>query len=103
MQAGEYPLTVALQKPRFRGESNLGHPSHTFDDVRKCAARLWQRSASEIAAQPADLEQTTLRLLLRHPPAELALGWGVIYKAVDYRISSIDERDTDRLVTLEPR
>lgn len=102
-QAGEYPLTVLLQSTSVLEESSLGHERIRFTDVRKCAARLWVRSAAEIASQPADLTSVTLRLLLRMPPRELGFGWGVVYEDRNYEIVTTDARDRDVLVGLDPR
>ncbi len=37
------------------------------------------------------------------PQAAIEVGWGLLYQAKPYRIIDIEERDQDRLVTLEPR
>ena len=103
MAAGEFPKTVILRKPTESAANGLGHKTVTFTDVQKCAARVWTRSASEVDYVAAEFATRSLRLLLRLPPRNVAVGWAVVYESAIYRINDVEERDTDnRLITLEP-
>ena len=102
-KSGEFPKTVMLQKMTEAPADALGHKAKTYADLRKCAARIWTRSAAEIATVPAEFAVGSLRLLLRLAPRDMAVGWGLVYNGVAYNVIESEERDDDLLVTLEVR
>ena len=102
-RAGKFPKTVMLQRPTTGSADGLGHATVTYVDAWRCAARIWTRSSGEQGYNPADFVAGSFRLLLRMPQAAIEVGWGLLYQGKAYRIIDLEERDQDRLVTLEPR
>lgn len=103
-KSGEFPKTVMLQTLVEAPADALGHKAKSYVDLRKCAARIWTRSAAEVTTVPAEFSVGTLRLLLRLPPRDMAVGWGLLYSGVAYNVVEIEERNVDDLlVTLEVR
>ncbi len=102
-RAGNFPKTVMLRRPSIGEDTTgLGHKPTIFTDAFKCAARIWTKSAGDQDFIAADFVAGSFRLLLRIPQAGIDVGWGLTYQGKQYRISDIEERDQDRLVTLEP-
>lgn len=102
--AGEFDRTVLLRSYTEATADGLGHRQKTFTDVRKCAARLWTRSAADQATAPGEWPIGTIQMLLYLPPSALIVGWQAVYKSVTYEITDVDHRDreTTALVTLVP-
>lgn len=99
--AGEFEKTVQLQRQGSTDADSLGHSGKVYTAVRKCAARIWTRGATETTTGPAEFGAGALRLLLRLPPRDLAIGWRLIYESNTYSVVDIDYRDDDMLVTLD--
>jgi hypothetical protein len=101
--AGDFPRTVMVRSFTEAAADSLGHRSRTYTDVRKCAARLWQRSAAQVDNAPAEFPATALRLLLRLPPKTIAINWQLREGETTYQISDLEWRDDEQncLVTLE--
>jgi len=93
--AGKFPKTVELHDFAEGSKDGLGHKQRTYTLFRKCAARLWERSAALLEANPAEFPAGVLRLLLRLPPKEMLIGWRVVYSSVTYEIRDLDWRDND--------
>ncbi len=103
-RAGEFPKTVVLQKVTESAPDALGHKSKSYEDVRRCACRIWVRSSAETSTVPAEFGVSTLRLLLRLPPrGQVIVGWGLMFEGVAYNVIETEARDDDLLVTLEVR
>lgn len=102
--AGQFDKTVMLRSFTEAAAGSLGHRAKTFADVRKCAARLWEKSAAERSTDPAEFGTDTLRLLLYRPPSTTAIGWHIVYSGTTYEILDQESRDaeTTLLVTLQP-
>lgn len=102
--SGQFDKTVMLRSFSDGAKDSFGHKPRTFADVRKCAARRWQRTATQLENAPAEFPAGTLRLLLNLPPADLGVGWQVVYLSNPYTIVDLEwrEMDTQCLVTLEP-
>ncbi|HBE69447.1 MAG TPA: hypothetical protein DDW52_14985 [Planctomycetaceae bacterium] len=100
-QAGHYPKTVMLQEPRTDDVDSLGHAEKSWVDFQKCAARIWVRSSAETDFEPAEYPVSSVRLLLRLPPKQLAVGWGLKFDGTNYVIVDMEERGVDQLVSLE--
>jgi hypothetical protein len=102
--AGEFNKTVMLHSFTENAKDALGHKARSYSLVRKCAARVWARSAQEIANAPADFPAVALRLLLLLPPrATFAVGWRITYDSLVYEVKDLEwrENDTQALVSLE--
>lgn len=102
-RAGNFPKTVMLRRPVVGADSvGLGHKPTTYVDAFRCAARIWTRSIGDQAFNPADFIAGSFRLLLRMPQKGIEVGWGLNYEGKAYKIADIEDRGSDRLVTLEP-
>ena len=95
MNAGDFKKTVMLRNFTESSEDGLGHKTRTYADVRKCAARLWQRTAAEVSNDPGEFPAGQLRLLLWMPPATTAIGWHMVYESATYEIIDQEWRDEE--------
>jgi len=100
--SGEFNKTVTLYSITEGITDELGHKTKTPTLVRKCAARVWERSAAQTDNPPADFPAVALRLLLLLPPAAIEINWQLKYNSVDYEITDLEwrENDTQALCTL---
>ena len=100
--SGEFNKTVTLYSITEGPKDELGHKPKTPEFVRKCAARVWERSAAQLETQPADFPAVALRLLLLLPPKAIDVNWQLKYNAVQYEITDLEwrENDTQALCTL---
>jgi hypothetical protein len=103
MAAGDFPKTVMLRSYESASPDALGHRDRTYRDVRKCGARNWVRSATQIDNTPAEFPQSALKLLLRLPPRSIAVNWQLIHDSITYQITDLEWRDDEQncLVTLD--
>lgn len=103
MSAGNFPLTVMVRKRSWSDADDLGHADPTYIDVRKCAARQWERSTTERAADPAAFGVGAMRLLLYLPPTDIDIGWHIVHAGKTWRINDMDWRaqNQELLVTLQ--
>lgn len=100
--AGDFNKTVTLYSITESAADGLGHKAKTPVLVRKCAARIWERSAAQLDNPPADFPAGSLRLLLLLPPDTLTINWQLLYNGTTYRITDLEwrENETQALVTL---
>jgi hypothetical protein len=100
--SGEFNKTVTLYSITEGTKDELGHKPKTPTLVRKCAARVWERSAAQLDNPPADFPAVALRLLLLLPPKEIAVNWQLKYATDNYEINDLEwmENETQALCTL---
>lgn len=101
--SGKFDKVVVLERPLSSEPDGLGHETKTFEGAYRCNARIWLRSEAEQSQNPAEFPVRSLRLLLRLPPKEFKVGWGLTYENVSYYVTDSEERDHDLLVTCQPR